>query len=63
VAGHYEKKDAPYSAVPDTNNGYNSNSFLSGLILKMGITPPPRVQKRSYYGWDKPLPAEHFDKK
>ena len=47
-----------YDAVPFRwSSGYNSNSYISGLLAATGwrVAKPPRVP-----GWTKPLPREAF---
>lgn len=43
--------------LPD--DGYNSNGFVSGLLISVGVTPPiiPNV---SLPGYDRPVPTECF---
>jgi len=58
-----------YDAVPGVRDvwslfdGYNSNSYVSGLLRKVGLSPPllPVEAHRipGYYGV--PVPASHFD--
>lgn len=39
-------------------NGYNSNSYVHGLIIISGGQPP--VDFSEYVGGAKPVPEEHF---
>ena len=48
----------PYDIVPFTwSSGYNSNSYLSGLLQVTGWRPD---RPEDVPGWDKPLPPEAF---
>jgi len=40
------------------DDGYNSNSYVAGLLISVGVSPPtPPV---STPGFQKPVPAKHF---
>jgi hypothetical protein len=48
------------SICPD---GYNSNSYISGLLDAANIQKPPLIDSAippSFPGWDKPVPKEKF---
>ncbi|MDQ3140264.1 MAG: hypothetical protein M3Q15_06020, partial [Pseudomonadota bacterium] len=43
--------------IPD--DGYNSNSFVSGLLKATGVAPP-KIDGVSLPGYDKPVPSNCF---
>lgn len=43
--------------IPD--DGYNSNSYISGLLDAAGVSKP-KLDKKVYPGWNKPVPASKF---
>ncbi|MFM8532791.1 MAG: hypothetical protein ACKOEC_04285 [Acidimicrobiia bacterium] len=57
------RNDLPYACVPETNpGGYNSNSFVSGLLLKAGAPLPVfPIRGTVAPGWAKPVPGSRFD--
>jgi len=59
--------DVDYDLLPKTGDdvgrfrdGYNSNSYVSGILKSVGLKPPEVESKVP--GYDKPLPKEHFEK-
>ena len=53
--------DLPYQAFPTPlNNGYNSNSYVSGLLNTAGIDIPLLNLQINLPGFDKPVPASNF---
>jgi RHS repeat-associated protein len=42
--------------------GYNSNSYISGLLEAAGLSRPQITGVLPATGWDKPLPAQYFSK-
>lgn len=53
------RDDARYRAFPKPDGrGYNSNSFVSGLLGAVGLGPPPLESK--VRGYEVPVPAEYF---
>lgn len=53
-----------YELFPDKKKdwGYNSNSFISGLLKAFNIQTKPSVESSKTPGWDKPLPPSDFKK-
>jgi len=59
--GNYDDK-ADYDFFPDnTEEGNNSNSYVSGILKAAGATAP--TPNTSTPGYDKPLAKKEFDKK
>ena len=52
------RDDARYKASPKGGVGHNSNSYISGLLKKVGLDPPELESNTP--GYDKPLPEEYF---
>ena len=55
------KDNLTYDLFPNLNNpaGYNSNSYVSGLLNAAGINPP-QINDLTLPGYKKPIPAENF---
>ncbi|SFM91999.1 hypothetical protein [Halopseudomonas yangmingensis] len=54
------RKSTPldYEFFPQSfTNGYNSNSFIAGLLNHVGL---PAATPNNVPGFDKPVPIEHF---
>ena len=57
-----ENYNLDYEFFPlSTTNGYNSNSFIKGLLKANNISIP-REPSHSVPGWNKPVPSSYFGK-
>ena len=61
------RNDLKYCLLPTpTDNNYNSNSYLAGLLRAVGLPPPtfpgnPRPPSYHIFpGWGKPVPQDKF---
>ncbi len=61
LTNNYNHNEVKYSLFPELFSGYNSNSFVSGLLIASGLelqaigglfTIAP--------GWEDPVPISHF---
>jgi hypothetical protein len=54
--------DLWYFCVPESGDGYNSNSFTAGLLNAAGIPLPnyPGGHLAVFPGWSKPVPTQYF---
>ena len=52
------KDDAVYTFFPETQGGYNSNSYVAGILQAAGLHRP--VFPLSMPGYVTPLPANYF---
>lgn len=61
LTGHYNMDPVSYSLFPEFGNGYNSNSFISGLLFAAGY-PRPAIGGLFTIapGWEKPVPVDHY---
>ncbi|HHS97404.1 MAG TPA: hypothetical protein ENK08_05820 [Chloroflexi bacterium] len=48
-----------YDFCPPIQNGYNSNSYVSGLLRAVGATPPG-LRGTRFPGWNQPVPGGNF---
>jgi len=54
------RSTAPYTLFPAEFDEHNSNSFVHGLLLAAGISPPK--PNRNLPGWYQPLEGRHFER-
>jgi hypothetical protein len=59
ATGNYQTNRLPYTARPDDGEAqYNSNSFVSGLLLTTGFELPSPMN--NVIGFNNPVPAGYF---
>jgi hypothetical protein len=51
-----------YECLPDDEDEFNSNSFISGLLSAADIEQPffPKQFPVLFPGWSKPVPPKYF---